>query len=143
MNISKEYIAKNGDLSKNKPKRETELGNWIRNQIAKYNSGRMPKEQYDDLSHKACTICWDDLSEKNCIATGCNHSYCFNCVITGLERERQKCPTRIPRNQRFMNFNCAMCRQSVSMFRTFSDSEETTEKLNIIRNKLYNPVNVR
>ena len=46
----KEYIAKNGDLSKHKPKRETELGNWIRHQIAKYNSGRMPKEQYDDLN---------------------------------------------------------------------------------------------
>ena len=107
------------------------------------NLSQEQKEQYDNLSHKACTICWDDLSEKNSIATGCNHSYCLDCVTTGLERERQRCPTRIPRNQRFMNFSCAMCRQSVSMFRTFSDSEETNEKLNTIRTKLYTPVNVR
>ena len=97
---------------------------------------------YEQLPHKACTICWDELSSDNTIATGCNHSFCFECVTTVLQRERQRCPIRIPRNQRFMNFHCAMCRDNVESFHTFSNCEDTQNKLNIIRSKLYKPVNL-
>ena len=45
----------------------------------------------DDDQSRACTICFDDSSEKTFVKTLCNHIFCRDCISKWLTM-RNKCP---------------------------------------------------
>ena len=34
---------------------------------------------------KECSICYDEIGERNNCVTNCGHQFCFNCIITSLQ----------------------------------------------------------
>jgi hypothetical protein len=40
---------------------------------------------------KECSICYDEIGERNNCVTNCGHQFCFNCIVTSLQHSNV-CP---------------------------------------------------
>jgi len=40
---------------------------------------------------KECSICYDEIGERNSCVTNCGHQFCFNCIVTSLQHSNV-CP---------------------------------------------------
>jgi len=58
-----------------------------------------------------CSICMNDISNKNICTTSCNHSFCLSCLLQHLDT----------------NTNCPLCREFIYENESSSSSEEEIE----------------